>query len=107
MEFIPKEITKEVNVTPIHPFKYFAKVGVIILFWLIIFYFVSALVADQLAQVLDPKIEATIGKSIIAPIVLAEVRPKQEAQVQELLDQIQEQANIRLPKAENSPDRLS
>ena len=29
MEFVPKEITEEVNVTPIHPFKYFAKVGAV------------------------------------------------------------------------------
>ncbi|MEM9136792.1 MAG: M48 family metalloprotease [Cyanobacteria bacterium P01_F01_bin.42] len=98
MEYVPKEIKEEVNVTPIHPLKYLAKVIAILGFWALIFYLVSGAIAAQVAQKLDPALEAKIGQTLIAPIVAEDVRPAEEQRLQSLLNELQQ--TVRKPQAE-------
>ena len=100
MEYVPKEITEEVNVTPIHPLKYFAKVCLILSSLGLVFYGVSGAISDQVAQVLDPTLEAKIGKILASSVSAQNIRPDDEKKLQQLLDELQDQQNIRQPRAE-------
>ena len=97
MKYVPKELTKEVNVTPIHPLKYLAKVGLAVLFWGILLYFLSGAIADQLVKVLPPSLEANIGRSLISPFAVSEFQPDQEQRLQTLLTDLQGFESIRPP----------
>ena len=100
MKYVPKEITEEVNVTPIPPLQYFAKIGLILSFWGILLYLISGAIADQAAQMLDPKLEAGIGKSLVAPLAVSDIQPKNEQHLQALLEELQTLNTTRLPPAQ-------
>ncbi len=100
MEYVPKDVNHEVNVTQIHPLKYFAKVGLILAFWGVVFYLVSGIIADQVAQVLPPNLEERIGQSLVTPMAAADTRPDVERQLQQLVQELQDQQNIRLPRVQ-------
>jgi beta-barrel assembly-enhancing protease len=100
MEYIPKEIQEEVNVTPIHPLGYFLKVALSLALWGIVLYLITGAIADQLTRVLPPKTEASIGQTLVSPLAAVDIRPDTERQLQRLLNELQTQAGSRLPKAQ-------
>ena len=100
MEYIPQEIPENINVTPIHPLKYFAKVGMMILLGLTVLYLLSGLIAAQLTRVIDPNVEAAIGESLVLSLTTEPIRPQQTQYLQTLLDELQEISQTRQPKAQ-------
>ncbi len=68
MSYVPKEIQEEVNVTPIHPLKFFAQIIGVIFVGGVVLYGVTGIAADQISKHLDPKLEKAIGKSFSGSI---------------------------------------
>ncbi len=68
MKFVPKEITEEVNVTPVHPLVNLAYLlGTVTLAGIVI-YVALGLVADQLVKRIGPKTEEKIGASLVSSL---------------------------------------
>ena len=65
MKFVPKEISEEVNVTPVHPLVNLAYLlGTVTLVGLIV-YVVLGLIASQLVKRIGPETEEKIGASLV------------------------------------------
>ncbi|EDX87266.1 peptidase, M48 family [Synechococcus sp. PCC 7335] len=68
MKFVPKEITEEVNVTPIHPLVNLAHLlGTVTLAGVVI-YVVLGLIAGQLVKRIGPETEEKIGASLVSSL---------------------------------------
>ncbi len=68
MKFVPKEITEEVNVTPVHPLVNLAYLlGTVTLFGIVV-YVALGLIAGQLVKRIGPETEERIGASLISSL---------------------------------------
>ena len=68
MKFVPKEITKEVNVTPVHPLVNLAHLLGTVAIAGIVIYVALGLIASQLVKRTGPETEEKIGASLVSSL---------------------------------------
>ncbi|MEM8501956.1 MAG: M48 family metallopeptidase [Cyanobacteria bacterium P01_D01_bin.1] len=69
MKFVPKEITEEVNVTPVHPLVNLAYLLGTVALGGIVVYAALGLIAGQLVKRIGPETEEKIGASLVGSII--------------------------------------